>query len=493
MSILAFQPHHIECLGQISASHLAKHVRHLTVNTEILPALKREMWSEAVLSTVTDHILGLTEPGIHEVRDLQIPEVVKERILEHEELDGNAPDLLALIFSNDELEDGWEIFRFFARPQKQWDVSEYPEMLRNAIKQLRNLRRVDLVDPRGTRWHNSQAQLNKRPFSDALASCSPWKGTLIDPDDYYHVLVENWNLAGDALGFEHSNSAYPVYLLATALTLRHREIGVTPITELNMDVGHHVPLATVLEDTTSLSNADELLEDVIQREAFGFFDCLSSVSLSAASPQFDQGEEVWEELVDGLRKARNLRSMTLDLRQESAFILDDTLLCVLKKSPWPQLGHLHCSGLITPFGLVKLATVNAKSLRRLELVEVELIDPERWDDVLEKLRSALQLDHARVSRLVFGDGQASVMFFDAKSGEKSPLTRRVEQYLIGSVDDLPGQDTWDYTKGHPRFSGPAYSSGELVIGGTGSIGMDNSEAETTDTGDSLDFADQDTE
>lgn len=440
---IGFRPRHIQYLAEIADSPLTQHVRHLTVDTEILPSFCLDTWGEAVKDTIENRTLEAKSNESLQVEGIEIPEDIRRRVRGAEEFD--APTLLELIYPRGTLAEAWRRVKDLSRPQRIWHRSEYPELLQHALIMLESLVRVDLIDPRGMIWQNEWAlHANKRPIPDALTACSPWKGTLIDPGIYYHGLTDTWNCEERQPSEEHFNSSYPVWLMCRALSSRPGYKRAKPISAFNIDVGHHESLLKVYIELTKFrgKRPSESAWSFALRDLFGFFGGLTHLSISATAPQFGHARSIREEWFRGLQQAKNLRSLTLNFGDEGPIIWGD-LLDSLTESPWPPLEQLRLSGLINPSALLTLVRMSAKHLRRMELLDARMLrstlqgPDERWDDLFEQLQPALQLKEAYVRRLRFESNQPTVTFFDPRLQQASEVNRQVEGYLTRQTTELP--------------------------------------------------------
>lgn len=186
------------------------------------------------------------------------------------------------------------------------------------------------------------------------------------------------------------------------------------------------------------------------RSVFRALPNLQRVNIKVTANQLRHEAAVCQEIAVGLNEVRNLRELTIDSRHTDC---DFAKASWRFKGDWPLLEKLRLSGVTSMDHLLSFLRTTAKSLRTLELVEVQFSSEEgnvaaekpRWDDCLEKVRQTLQLQRARVRSLYYKDGKHLTVFFSETTGSTSEINRTVESFLTRSVEILPRQETWDGT------------------------------------------------
>jgi hypothetical protein len=328
-------------------------------------------------------------------------------------------------------------------------------VLEVAMVGFRSIRRLELIDKRGV--HTAESNGTDSALNP-VASCSPWKNTLLSPDNYEESMwIQFDSNSNPPLGKMNVTSAYALLHIVKALANRVRNEGPATawsLTELSINTGHHVPLSKVFKHALRPPQLKGISSRTLSEDASAWLESLSRIDLSAGSEWFQYRESVATEIVLGLSKAKNLRHLVLDLRRaddrEISFALDQ-----LEQSPWPQLAHLRYSGAIYSDSLLKFSNLIAPSLRMLDLVEVDLdhpsVDPPqtRWDDTIRELQAMLHLEHAHVRSLQLVQRPYNVTFF--ASGSRSEMSRLVERFLTKREEHIPRQENWDFVATGSRY------------------------------------------
>jgi hypothetical protein len=420
---------HMRHMKNLSTSSLAKHVKCVTVNTEILPALKKRRWLECLYKTETSEG-RMEEVGVN-------PNL------------GRIYDILLRQYSEDTLEVAWKEFQNVAANQQLWG-HYIGDLLGRVLQSLPKVEHLEFIDKRG--MYNDQPGSIREP----LALCSPWKSLSLCPFKYDDLLTMDWKV-GDILPTEEDvSSAFALHHVADWNRARWPSgyTSITCVKELTIEFGHHIPVSEVFE-ATSCEPCDRCVwstqRSAVFQNAFETFPNLDRVNIKVSGDQLQHEEAVCNEIVSALSKATNLRHLKIDNRNTDC----DFLRAFVGRKPlWPLLEQLRLSGVTSRDHLMNFLCSTGESLRVLELVEIQLEEGSemsieqrpRWDDCLEKREQILYLERACVRSLCYQGSEKYTeytVFFAATSGSISEMNKTVERFLTGRVEVLPRQETWD--------------------------------------------------
>ena len=355
-------PKHFRHLQKLAGSHLAKHVRRLVINTEILPLLERGQREICLAERAEDWTTGEIPSEYHE--DKEICDDCGRDCHSHERNwdDYHEPEevshILSYKYSKRMIDADWQDFRSLSRDQ-QLRSSWMASVLEVAMRALRNIRQLELIDRRGAYPTESDGI---HSALDHVASCSPWKHMLFSPDDYEALIWREYDTdSNPRLGRRSVTSGYPLLHILKALADRIGNEGpasTRSLTELRIDAGHHVALTKVPKHAFRPRNLKGISSRALSEDTSAWLESLTRIDLSLGSEWFQYRELVAKEIVLGLSKAKNLRHLVLDLRysddREVLRTLDQ-----LERSPWPQLAHLLYSGAIDSSTLLKFLNLVA--------------------------------------------------------------------------------------------------------------------------------------
>ena len=215
---------HLEYLESLATSPLAKHVRRLTVNTEMLPRFDDSEWTE-YLRLTTEH----EDNGLYRNREDESE--------------------TKFFCSQRNLIIDWDRYHTIATHQPTYS-SFCGDKLLSALGRLVKVQSLELIDGRN-------AQMDEgRPACPRLASCSPWNKTSLKRDDYSALLRERWNEERERPGKADMSSAWTLRNIADAFAARRSDEKrdfVGPVKELKIHTGHHIPVSKVLERTNCMA------------------------------------------------------------------------------------------------------------------------------------------------------------------------------------------------------------------------------------------------
>ena len=416
---------HMEHIVMLSRSTLAKHVRRVTVNTEILPPLRKRQWIER-LYYAEAHQGNLAGRG--------------EGLMLYD-----CYDLLLPLYSKDVLEADWKDFQNVAVNQQIFG-HYIGALLGTALKSLPNVEHLEFIDKRGI-GVNQPGSLR-----DRLALCSPWKDRLLDPFKFYDMLMSELE-NGDLEEEEDVSSAFALHHVADwdrILRANSRTTNICIANELTIEFGHHIPVSKVFEDTNCEdceSCRERTPKSAVFESVFRTLSKLKRVNIKASENQLQHKEAVCKEITSGLSKVTNLRHLTIDNRHTDCDFLGAFRGC---NPVWPRLRRLRLSGVTSREHLLDFLSSTAESLRKLELVEMQLSEESgiainqrpRWDDCLEKAGQILHLERACVRSLYYHGSKNYTIFFVETARSISEMNMTVERFLTGRADVLPRQETW---------------------------------------------------
>lgn len=433
---------HFESFERLAQSPVGRHIRCLTINTEILPMLNGDAWLDQLRLTMISARVFRRIPD-HWVED-DLDEIALWQII-------------TTTYSKDRVKANREKFIRLAMNQQQ-DSPVMCRMLINAINGAVNLRHLELIDRRGI---YNEGKNRKERSSGLLAKCSPWRDVLIDPDSYYGVMRDKWEVEEQRPGLENVSSAYALHYLAESLALaptQNQSRSPSAINELSVVLGHHIPIGDVMSRT--FCRLCELCREGITSVEFWnamhtMFRTLTRVNVQMVDRPLHENRAVCRELFKGLVGASNLRHLELDDRQTGSHDFFETIANINSERPWPILEHLSVSAeLMTTEQMSKLLAMCAKSLCTLEIKDVSLINPDeskapRWDDFFENIQPTLNLQSANIRHLYYSPGIWKGLFFH-KADPKSEMNKAVESFLTKRIAELPRQEKWDYNPGPLR-------------------------------------------
>lgn len=447
-------PEHLDHLKRLANSPVAKHVRGLRINTEVLPLLSWKNWLLAIRDTmVEEHASSIPREWLYSAIHLDEEDLERIVFTKHTELQ------VSLAYA-----------AFVELNISQHD--EGPRMgdrLGSALEKFVHLRRLELHDQRGI-VYGDEDEFEQ----DALALCSPWKASLINPDAYYRSLVDDYSdLEDGAEPGPHvlsSVRALRCIMRSLASNAKYRTRNAVPgIENLVFTIGHHIPIS----DWYFLGESESDVNDMCfkyekppwtMRIFCSLFQHLTCITLRLWTEQFDKYEEVCLEIAHGLSHAVNLRQLELDNRVSECFELFDQIADLEGECPWPRLEQLKLTGKAISKSLAKIVCMSNESLRVLTLEDIaiygveEFLTGARWDDFFESIQPSLQLKSASVSHLHDESRRWPRESFEwqgvffARSGKrKSDVQLAVEDFLVNSVTELSRQEHWDITG--PRIKG----------------------------------------
>jgi hypothetical protein len=284
---------HVQHILNLSASSLAKHVRHVTVNTEILPRLTHWRWIEYLFFT-----------EVHDGNQAGAAENMSHDMIYYR---------LLSVYSKDKLEVAWKKFQNIALNQQLWGNKVGPRLGRS-LQSLPKLEHLEFIDKRGIRINEPGS------IREPLVQCSPWKNVLLDPFKYYDFLIWDWKYGNLPEEKEADvSSAFALHHVAdwNRANWPSGYTSITCVKELTIEFGHHIPVSRVFE-TTSCESCDSCggrtPKSAAFKSVFKSFPNLVRVNIKVGGNQLQHEEAVCKEIVSGLSKATNLRHLTIDSR-----------------------------------------------------------------------------------------------------------------------------------------------------------------------------------
>lgn len=468
-------PKHFEHLRQLATSPIAKHIRCLAINTQILPVLRKRQWLESVQDSVTNYPKDDSSFVWSEEEDVDNA-LIRWRLLS--------------VYSDEELKVDRKNFANLAREQQE-ETPGICETLIMSLRWLENLQHLKLIDKRGV--YRDGEELNTRS-SGPLAACSPWKDMLIDPYSYYSMIEERWDAEDIPPSRGNISSAYVLHYLAESLAPQSPDDGLRSLLtnkELTISIGHHVEIAEVFNETDcepcEICWGIDMSRALTLRRFQTLFKSLERVNLQMNKTLFHYEDEVCSEIAAGLYHANNIRHMELDNRESHGVAFFDAITSLMDEGdkPWPFLERLRLSGEMTWHHLWGIINLNAETLRVLELVDL-FLEPEadalltddydginkddRWDDFLEEIQPLLNLTTAKLRHLRGGPMTSRGAFFAPNSGPQPAVNLAVEDFLTKKIALLPRQEHWESTKADPDRSAVSR------------LGLDRSDDEPHDLG-----------
>lgn len=437
---IGWMPQHLEHLERLAKSPTVKHIRCLCINIEVLPQLHWRDWLWALRDTIEES--SRSDPDERFYMFELIQEIVYRK------------------YTKSEVAVAYKAFKTLSVIQHD-QSSRMGEILGSAFESLANLKRLELHDRRGVfcarKGENQE---------DTLATCSPWKDSLVKPEHYYGRLLHRWLSESYPPGNGNLSSTQALRFTMPLMASATDCTDFTPLVSveaLTFDVGHHIPVSGWSFHKDPELNGIEVRCAPAQftrkiRGLCNMFKSLTRVQLHMRSEQFHKSKEVCREIAYGLSHATNLRRLELNNSGSYCQRFFDELAALDVHRPWPVLDHLQITGHTCAKSLKKIVCMNADSLRVLVLIDVALCSAARWDDFFESIQPVLQLRKANVRQLQddtrrwpLRDLRWRCTFFAGSKKSKSVMHLAVEDFLSKQRNELPRQDHWEATG--PRIAG----------------------------------------
>ena len=423
-------------MQRLAESPLARHVRCITINTEMLPQFAG---SRSWLDEVRDTLL-------HTLQREDVPENWWDDDLDEED----TRDKVQFEYSRQRLRAGKDEFYMLAADQQRCSAIMC-QILAEALSMYQNVQRLELIDNRGV---PEKDEYYKRRFDGPVAVCSPWKGMLVDPEWYYRHLESKWHGEDREPISANVSSAYALHYIADALALQPGQRQLQPpasLKELTMTIGHHVPVTEILKSPSH--GACRICPNYFpsgHESMYGMFNKLTRVNLRMRDDQFHHGRGVCREIAIALSCASTLKHLELDNRGVECPYFYEEIATLNVKRPWPVLKHLRLSGTIVTKQLMQILNLCCDSLRELEIEDVILVKPDcsgaRWDDFFEAMQPSLSLERANIRHLHDEARRFEGVLFP-RGGAKSAVNVAVESFLTKRVAELPQFEGWGFLPG----------------------------------------------
>jgi hypothetical protein len=431
----------LTALSDLSKSSLAKHVKKLTLFSDIIPSWTKGSYEKAI--DMRPDFSKWLQGRKSEIREGYEGVGITTRLYpgdprrEYEALKRH--DL-----SQEELDAGWLHYSECVRQQARWCQWRHGRRFREAFAALSNLTEA-----------NVQCAT---PFSGRTNNWPVWKGLRnvirVGPDDFV------WRQDIAELDYAHLSGQAALCLLE-ALAYRASFPGVKQIKSLSVHSSHLEPYMDLLDDDPSgpkvfMAYSEEIDELMAFRDArhltlLDGFRNLTSLRLhiphaTVSAHVSANGVGMADETMDFLRSARHLRK--LDLRygddemspdDESDSQLED--LFDTDEVVFPDLQDLALATNVPAEKLLNFLANHKGSLRSLELRDMLI---HNVDLAIEQIPRIIKLDHVYMECLwddaCRTEGEFDVNYLCTLSRGTdfdAAYEQAVKAYLLGHVQTMP--------------------------------------------------------
>lgn len=426
---MAMTAKHFAAFVALASSPLAKHVKKLTLFSDVLPAWSRDDWEDSI-----DYRKGLeAEPADSVASDDEIHEGVSAHLTALSLLPDDARNLAAAELDRTR---AWNRFKKIRSQQWAWQTWEHQY---NLVGQFVNLVNLTEASVTSAEWHKSQYRSDRLPVWRRLET-----QMLVSPDHWQ--AWDNKNLVQSTwLGSRRLLCPIGSCLLLIGVLLRAMSCEMRHGMTLKLGNDCPVPYKILIGDDGG-QNAiiDTRYNSMVQ--CFTYLTDLQLHRTVSSRLSNDHALGMSHEVAQCIRAAHKLRKLDLKFqechrvhrqqRPNGEFAtpvgnIFDGSAGVL----WPHLEHLALSlNLGQHVDFSGFLRHHSNRLRSLELRKLYIIPGGR--SFLQEIPKILTLKHVYVVRL--RDRPSSSMSVLARGTDyDDPYEKSVKAYLLGESDELP--------------------------------------------------------
>ncbi|CZT22850.1 uncharacterized protein RCC_08556 [Ramularia collo-cygni] len=406
----------------ISKSPLAKHVKRLTIYSDIVPSWTKDSWLGAIDFRPAFSIYLASRKS--QVRGFESDSPVISRLYSGDPR-RDYDTLPRHTFTESELTAGWNSYQRVVGEQTLWRQDAHGLMFKELFSLFPNLTDASV-----------QCAV---PFSGRCNTWPLWRNLreriFVGPDDFV------WRQPIEEPDYAHQ-TGQAALLLLEAIGYRSSFAATKQITKLNIHSSHLDPYLSLMD--RSCGSHGKRYQTILAG-----FQHLTSLYLHvphATVSAHVSGLGVSVETMEFLRTARHLRKLDLrygddemspddesDSQLESLFDSDDVL--------WPQLEKLSLATNVPAEILLKFLRNHADSLNALELRDMLI---HNVDLAIQQIPKILTLQHCYMECLwddasrVSNESDVNYLCVLSRGTDfNSPYEESVKAYLLGQSETMP--------------------------------------------------------